>query len=215
MCGPISIAMQGQGTLPKFILSRSSYNSGRITTYAIIGLCFGLLGEYIALAEYQLTFSVFLGTLMITMASAMVMQWLNTNISPILVRGSQIFKKWLGQWMNKSALSSAFVLGMINGFLPCGLVYVAIVGALATTNLIDSILYMAAFGLGTFPAMLLVALTGKAIKVHWLNGITKFSTLLIFILGGLLIVRGLNLNIPYLSPLISFLYPNAGIPNCQ
>jgi len=95
------------------------------------------------------------------------------------------------------------------------LVYVAIVGALATTNLIDSILYMAAFGLGTFPAMLLVALTGKAIKVHWLNGITKFSTLLIFILGGLLIVRGLNLNIPYLSPLISFLYPNAGIPNCQ
>lgn len=215
MCGPISMAMPGQNTLSRFLTSRVIYNLGRVITYALMGLAFGLLGEMIGLSGYQQSFSVVLGAFMILLAFAFGAQWINSKLASHVSNLTNVLKKGLKKWIQKSSLPSSIFLGMINGLLPCGLVYAAIAGALATSTLSTSVIYMVAFGLGTFPAMLLVALSGKFIKPVWLLKLSKFSSIAVFTLGIMLIVRGLNLDIPYLSPAISFLYPSQDITICN
>ncbi|MEP2023985.1 MAG: sulfite exporter TauE/SafE family protein [Reichenbachiella sp.] len=214
MCGPIALALSGQQSLSKFLISRFLYNIGRIFTYALIGLIFGLLGELISFGGYQQAFSIGMGLFMIMVAFA-VSSSIRGKIYQPMYKLAQGLKNMLGQWLHTTKLSGTFILGALNGFLPCGLVYAAVAGALATANLADGLLYMVLFGLGTFPAMLVMALSGQAIKGFSFIQLNKISTIFILTLGCLLIIRGLDLNIPYLSPAISFLYPTADITICD
>lgn len=214
MCGPIALAMSGQQTLSKFLLSRLLYNLGRITTYATIGLLFGLLGELILLGSYQQVFSVALGLLMIALAILLGSGNQSTVVRP-MYQLTQKLKSGMVGWLKTTTLSGSFLLGMLNGFLPCGLVYAAVAGALATADLVNGLGYMVVFGLGTFPAMFVMALSGRALKGLSYTTLNKISTVFVLVLGGLLVIRGLDLNIPYLSPAISLLYPTADITVCD
>jgi uncharacterized protein len=92
------------------------------------------------------------------------------------------------------------LIGILNGFLPCGLVYVALAGALNTGNAFSSVFYMALFGLGTLPVMLTVSIFGKFIAAPARRTINKIIPVFIVMLGILFILRGMNLGIKYISP---------------
>ena len=97
-------------------------------------------------------------------------------------------------------MTSAIGLGIINGFLPCGLVYIALAASMAAGDIGQSVLYMIVFGIGTFPVMLGISLLGNYIKPVLRRRIYKLVPLFVVILGLLLILRGLNIGIPYISP---------------
>lgn len=214
MCGPIVLALSGQSSLSKFLISRLLYNIGRILTYAFIGLLFGLLGELVSFGGYQQAFSIGMGLFMIMVALA-VSSSIRGKVYQPMFKLTQGLKHTLSKWLHTTKLSGTFLFGILNGFLPCGLVYAAVAGALATASFLEGTKYMVIFGLGTFPAMLFMAISGRAIQKFSFVNLNKISTIFIFTLGCLLIVRGLDLNIPYLSPAISFLYPTADITVCE
>lgn len=214
MCGPITLALAGQQSLSRFLVSRLLYNMGRIVTYAGIGLVFGLLGQWVALGGYQQAFSIGVGVFMILLAIGLGSTAKGKLYQP-LYKLTQGLKNKLGQWLKSSKLTGTFLFGILNGFLPCGLVYAAVAGALATSDLQNGLWYMVVFGLGTVPAMLFVSITGRAFKGFSFVSLNQLSTYFVFTLGCLLVIRGLDLNIPYLSPAISYLYPATDITICR
>lgn len=92
---------------------------------------------------------------------------------------------------------------MINGVLPCGLVYIAAAGALATGTVFHGSLYMFSFGLGTLPMMLFIGFTSKILSISIRSKINKAIPLLVVSMSILMIVRGMNLDIKYISPKIT------------
>ena len=120
-----------------------------------------------------------------------------------LVGFDKLLAKVSGQMakqFKKSSSASLLVIGMLNGILPCGFVYIALAGAVTGTTLTDSMLYMFLFGLGTFPLMMLVSLSGKIIRFQFRKMINKYVPVVACFMAVLFILRGLNLGIPYLSP---------------
>lgn len=95
------------------------------------------------------------------------------------------------------------MIGILNGFLPCGLVYLALAASLATGTLVGSVVYMAVFAVGTFPVMMAISLGGGLIPVSFRQKAAKAIPVFVFAIGVLFILRGLNLGIPYISPKIS------------
>ena len=89
--------------------------------------------------------------------------------------------------------------GLLNGLLPCGLVYIALAGAVAAGDVFSGMSYMFVFGMGTFPMMLMISLSGKYFKPLWFN-YHRVLSIFLWILALLFILRGLNLGIPYVSP---------------
>ena len=109
-------------------------------------------------------------------------------------------KSSLGKALKKKTADTFLTIGFLNGFLPCGLVYMAIFGAIATGSLIDGSLYMVLFGLGTIPLMTTAIYLGKFLNSTIKQRIQKAIPVFVVIIGLLFILRGLGLGIPYLSP---------------
>lgn len=202
MCGPIALTLPiGRRSEIGRLIALMAYNIGRISTYALLGTVFGLLGKSFYLAGIQRQVSVFLGLLLL----------LGIFIPKLISQKSRVSSWWyklfgnlyqeMSALIKKGSISSIFVLGIINGFLPCGLVYVALAGALAQSEVYNGSLFMVMFGLGTAPAMFAIGWASKYISLTLRNSIRKVTPYFIAFFGILLILRGLNLGI-YLSPRI-------------
>lgn len=204
MCGPIALALPGN-TKKKllFAANRLTYNIGRVTTYALIGLLFGLLGKGFALAGLQKSLSVGLGLTVIL--AAFLPAVFSQTVNPAGKLGRLV--SWLKQKMQyqfrRRSYGSVYTIGLLNGLLPCGLVYLAAAAAITQASPGHGALYMAAFGIGTLPAMLVLAFAGNFLSLHWRNGIRRAMPVVTVVVGLLLIVRGLELGIPYLSPVLA------------
>jgi sulfite exporter TauE/SafE len=109
-----------------------------------------------------------------------------------------IFKQW-----SNPAQKNYLLLGMANGLLPCAMVYIAIAGALSTTTVYHAVLFMAMFGAGTLPAMLLFTYLGSFLNIALRNNIKKAMPYLLTAMAVLLILRGMNLGIPLVSPVMA------------
>ena len=204
MCGPIALALplRNKASLYRW-LGRVSYNLGRITTYALLGGLFGLLGQGLAMAGFQQTMSVLLGVMIIlgVVLPATLVHRLNPNHSIAGMIGR--VKRSMQRLFAVRTYPAMFGLGTLNGLLPCGLVYVGLAGATATGYVTEGAAYMAAFGLGTLPMMLGVSLLGQRISVPLRNRIRKAVPMLVGFVGVLFILRGLALDIPYVSPVLA------------
>ena len=201
MCGPIALALPTQQkNYANLITGRLLYNIGRALTYSLIGLVFGLLGQGLSLAGFQQSVSILAGVLILLMVL------LPSNISQKLYLlkpaygFTNFLKKKFGVLLQKKSVSAIFLIGILNGFLPCGLVYIAIAGALASGGYIEGALYMFVFGIGTLPIMLAVSLVGNFISLNVRKRINKAIPVFMVILAFLFILRGMNLGIPYVSP---------------
>ncbi|WEK33863.1 MAG: sulfite exporter TauE/SafE family protein [Candidatus Pseudobacter hemicellulosilyticus] len=203
MCGPLALALPVQHLgAGRQLLSMFLYNTGRVITYSLLGLLFGLAGRHIYLAGFQQWFSIALGAaiLVITLQHYFFQhrlqpQWLQV----IYMKVHFIMGKAL---LSKGPL--AFLLmGMANGLLPCGMVYLAIAGALSTSELTHSVLFMALFGAGTLPAMLALSLGGFRINIGVRQQLKKAMPYIMVGMAVVLILRGMNLGIPFISPVLA------------
>ncbi len=201
MCGPIAIALPLQGnTTGQKIAGGFLYNMGRTVTYGIMGAIFGLLGQGIVLIGFQQKVSVIMGAIMVVSVffPALFKNQYNLNKSWFSLVGK--LKKSIGQLFSVRSFSSLFFIGLLNGLLPCGLVYMAIAGAIGTGSATQGTLYMILFGLGTIPMLLAISLAGNMMSQAIRKKVNKLIPVLIVVVGILFILRGLSLGIPYLSP---------------
>jgi uncharacterized protein len=205
MCGPIALSLPYQSTTRLRTAGNTLvYNFGRVLTYSFIGLLFGLLGEGIALAGWQQGISIGLGVLLLLAAFSVLNIEQQVVKIKLLDRLFQGVRRRLGVLMRQQTrrTPTLFAVGVLNGFLPCGLVYFAIVGAIGTGSVWGGSLYMAAFGIGTIPLMLSAALLGNLITLQLRRRIQRLIPAMLVAFAVLFILRGLNLDIPYISPKI-------------
>lgn len=202
MCGPIALSLPVHFLAPKqkapgiFL-----YNSGRVTMYALLGLLFGFVGRQVYLGGFQKGFSIVLGSLLlvILLQSLLSKKWLTDRwLQKPTARLQQVIR----QFMRQKNVYGLFLLGAANGLLPCGMVYIAVTGAMAAGSITGGVVFMAAFGAGTFPAMFALSFFGSMIGLRARNTMKKAVPFVMLAMGILLILRGLSLNIPYISPSI-------------
>ena len=122
---------------------------------------------------------------------------------PAIQKISQPLKKNISALFSKGTISSLFLIGILNGFLPCGFVYIGLAGSIASGNAISGAAVMILFGLGTVPAMFAASVFGKFINLGIRNKIKKAVPVFAILLAAIFIIRGMNLGIPYLSPKIT------------
>jgi len=201
MCGPIAFMLPVDRTNNfKKISQIFLYHFGRIVTYSLIGLLFGLLGKSFYLFGLQQQLSIIVGVLMIVAILIPYKTFNKYNFSKPLYKVISKVKSALGKELKKKTPDTFLTIGFLNGFLPCGLVYMALFGALATGNALEGSLYMAMFGVGTIPLMTTAIYFGNFLTGKVRRYITKAIPVIVVLMGLLFILRGLGLGIPYLSP---------------
>ncbi len=198
MCGPLALSLPLSNTNSvSRLLSIITYNLGRTLTYFSLGALLGWGGSRLAMAGYQQIFSVAAGI------SVLVLLFAGKFLPRIKLFQiyQQRLKKYLAQFLRKDNNAfSLLIFGILNGLLPCGLVYMAIASALIIGGPLHSGLFMAAFGLGTLPLMALLMLTGHLLSFSVRSKIKKALPYFAAFIAVLMILRGLNLGIPYISP---------------
>lgn len=204
MCGPIALGLPifGDSNL-KIIYGRILYNLGRIITYTFLGAMFGLFGSRLILFGLQQDLSIIIGILLFLYV--VLPRKIKNRITEFKIYRSvsDSFKNQFSKLLSKKSNSSLLTIGILNGLLPCGFVYVGIAGAVTTVDFISGALYMMLFGLGTFPVMFATSMLGKIINRNIKRKINRLIPVFTIILALLFILRGLNLGIPYISPKFS------------
>jgi len=204
MCGPIAIALplNNQSWFLKLI-GGLLYNTGRTITYAILGAIFGLAGMGLALGGLQQWVSIIIGAVMILAVLIPRLGPMGNKMGAFTDPISVLLKKPFVKLFRARTYSSLFIIGLLNGFLPCGLVYIALAGALVMSRAYEGAFYMISFGIGTIPVMLAISAAGNIISQKLRKKLSRAIPIFIILLGILFILRGLNLGIPYISPKLS------------
>ena len=204
MCGPIALALPlGRESKLKRVAGGIIYNAGRICTYGFFGLLFGLLGKGFVIGGYQQGLSIALGVLILITLLFPTRLSSDIGLTKVIFPYVSKVKSLLGSLFKQKSFESLFLIGVLNGLLPCGLVYLGVAGAIATGDAAKGSLFMMMFGLGTLPAMLFVSMASNAVSVEWRNKIRKAVPVFVGIMACVLILRGMNLGIPYVSPELS------------
>ena len=200
MCGPIAwtVSSIGNGQLKNGIFQAIQYNTGRVVTYAMLGLLLGMIGELIVLTDFQKIFSIIAGGFLV------VLFLLSLDIERLLNRSHWYrmaysnVSNMLSSLLSKGAVKYPFLLGVVNGLLPCGLVYLALTGSVVSGGSIEGASFMLLFGLGTFPAMIGIMIIGQ--KSSRTEVIRKYLPRVFQVtqlaLGIFLIYRGIAINVP-------------------
>lgn len=201
MCGPIALMLPlGQESTAKKIVLVILYQMGRVFSYAMIGLAFGLLGRGLQLFGIQQKLSIGIGVLMIALVLLPARHLSRFGPGRVLYKFVGKVKSGLGKALQKKTPDTYFSLGILNGLLPCGLVYMAILGAIAMGNSLEGGLYMTVFGAGTIPMMTAVIFSKSLVQNRLKFNLNRWIPAIVVILGLFFILRGLGLGIPYLSP---------------
>lgn len=204
MCGPIAFALP---------LNRSNnftktigilfYNFGRISTYVILGLLLGFFGRGLKLAGVLQQVSIVIGIIIILSVVLPSLMKKISFTSNYYFKFNNWVKVKLGKYLVKKSNSSLLILGLLNGLLPCGMVWIAMVASIAYGSILSGAQFMLFFGLGTFPMMFALPYFSSSISSVIRKKMTKAIPYLMVLFGLLFILRGLSLDIPYISPPIS------------
>ena len=202
MCGPIAVALPLHGdNIREKLFGGVLYNLGRTLTYMALGAVFGLLGQGISALGFQSWLSVITGLLMISTVAFPGLYRFNLGSGGKGGFGLlNALKRGLRNLFSTRSYSSLFLIGFLNGFLPCGPLYSAIILSTGIGNVAGSVLFMLFFGLGTIPMLLSISLLGNIISMKLRKRLSRFLPAVIVLIGLLFILRGLNLGIPFLSP---------------
>lgn len=209
MCGPLLMALPSGTEHKKIIFNRVIYQIGRVLTYSILGLFIGIISNGVEYKGWQQALSIFSGVLLISMA---LITFFGSRSSGLIKVQQKLFAplfKKIGYWLYKPG--GNLIAGALNGFLPCGMVYMALATALNTGSAVGGATFMLLFGLGTMPLLLLTGITGSYIKKMIPFKLSTWLPTLFVVMGVWFILRGSNLDIPFLSPLI---YPE-GMITCN
>lgn len=199
MCGPIALSLPLKDSNSQKISGALIYNSGRIVTYSVFGFIFGIIGKSFVMFGYQQWLSILLGVAILIFV--FLPQKFSTfkNKNYLLDFFSKV-RHSIALLFQKKKYKSLFSIGLLNGLLPCGLVYMAAAFAVAAGSITNSIIFMAFFGLGTLPMMWTIAFFGNYVSAGIRQKIRRAYPFIMAVLACLLILRGMGLNIPYISP---------------
>ena len=208
MCGPLAFSVPvNQPGWFSLVGNKLVYQIGRIISYCLLGAIAGLLGRQLWQAGFQQGISIFTGIFIILAAASRL---LKINF---MVSGRASLLKPFYTLFNYAFKHKAnhLIIGIINGMLPCGFVYLALAGAINTASVKDSIVYMFWFGAGTVPLMLAATIVVGFSGLSFRHKLTRLIPYAMLFLGIWFVLRGLELNIPYLSPQ----QPNSQITECK
>jgi len=201
MCGPIAMALPvGRGAGWSFVAGRLLYNLGRIFTYATLGALAGIFGKSLQVAGFQQTLSVISGVLILLMMVVPATFSLKFRKATGMEKGLGKINKTMAGLFRQKSLAALGLVGMLNGLLPCGFVYLALAGAISMPSVPAAMGYMFLFGLGTFPLMFVLSLSGKFIQPKIRHFFSRSVPYAATFMALLFILRGLNLGIPFVSP---------------
>ena len=201
MCGPIAMMLPVDRNNPTKKASQIiTYHFGRLTAYGSIGLVFGLLGKGLFVAGIQQQLSIVIGVCMILVILIPEKIFAKYNFSKPVYKVISNIKQRLGSQFKNKSYKSLFTIGLLNGFLPCGMAYVALFGAMAMQSATLGVLYMVLFGLGTVPMMSFVVYIQSFLTLNFRNKIQRIIPYVGVFIGVLFVLRGLGLGIPYVSP---------------
>jgi sulfite exporter TauE/SafE len=203
MCGAIafSLPLQEQNWYSK-LWGGLVYNLGRISTYGVLGFILGLLGKGFSLAGFQQSLSIFLGVFILIVILFPKYIQLQKNKSSLLAQLQLWVRQKMGLLFKNNSTKALYGIGLLNGLLPCGLVYAGLAGAIGTGQGWIGALYMISFGLGTLPIMILASQFRGFISINVRNRMRQVVPFFMGLMAVLFIIRGLNLGIPYLSPIL-------------
>ena len=200
MCGPFALSLPVNNRSSIFkMFSVSAYQSGRIITYTLLGAIFGFFGKSITISGLQQGISIGAGVLILL---SLIVPRIGKSLQH-LVRVNKIqqpLQQTIGYFYKNQSLPGYFIIGLLNGVFPCGMVYLAIAAAFSTGSVEASSLFMFGFGLGTLPSMIAVTVLGQWMSLTARKKFNKVTPYLFALVGILLIIRGLGIDIPYLSP---------------
>jgi sulfite exporter TauE/SafE len=200
MCGPIAMALpMGHRSNSGRLLGGVIYNLGRVFTYSWLGLVLGMAGDFLISPKIQSTVSIVFGAVIVVYLLLPSNTKRFLKISPsqnLLIR----LRKQLAKFLYIQNNSSLFGIGMLNGLLPCGMIYLALASSFVAGSAVKGSLFMFSFGLGTFPTMLAAVYFGSFLNQHIRARLRRLVPVFLFFMAALLIVRGMNLGIPYISP---------------
>lgn len=201
MCGPIAFLLPvDRSNSIRKMTQIFTYHFGRLLAYGLIGLFFGLIGKSLYIFGLQQQLSIAIGILMIV--AVLVPTQLTNKFKPFqpIYRIISKVKSALGKSLKKKTADTFLTIGFLNGFLPCGLVYMAVFASLATEQALMGSAYMVLFGLGTIPLMTSAIYLGKFLNTKVKQNIQKAIPVFVVLIGVLFVLRGLGLGIPYISP---------------
>lgn len=204
MCGPLMLAIPSSASSRfKFIIERILYNVSRAVCYAVLGFIFGFIGNKVILVEAQQYISLILGIILLIGVAIPLSVAAKLNSFSPLQKFYRIIQDKFGSLLHKKGIVVLMMMGFLNGLLPCGLTYTALVGAAVVADAYQSALFMFVFGLGTIPALVAVSIVGKVASLKFKTILSKALPVISVSLAIILILRGLNLGIPLISPKIS------------
>jgi hypothetical protein len=197
MCGPLICALPrvGDSRISAFA-GRLLYNAGRISLYTMLGLLCGALGKSLAIAGFQKWISLIAGLAILVGLVASSRLATRTPVWKLV----QHIKTSFARMLQQRSYSSLFLLGTLNGLLPCGLVYAACAAAMSASGAGQGALAMFLFGLGTLPVMLGIGFAQHKIRAFLGQRLRLLNPAAVALVGLMLVVRGMALGIPYLSP---------------
>ena len=198
MCGPIALAIGGKGS-QTFLQNKIIYNLGRSLTYAGLGLLVGSLGFSLSLAGIQQGVSVAMGLLIVLLSLSYKKADQFLTI-PALSGAVRWIKSQLSQYLKSGSKLAFFSTGLVNGLLPCGMVYMALVVAMGMQSPVLGAMYMFFFGLGTVPMLLGLMVSGSFLPLVRRQQFQKAIPYVGILIGVLMVFRGLGLGIPGFSP---------------
>jgi hypothetical protein len=189
MCGPIAMQVKGHGGFSGLV-NRVAYHSGRIITYSLLGLLVGALGELMAITGWQGWLSIALGMLILL---AVFFRAIQQRWQPALVGYWSTLKSYFSKYLKMKDAGSGLLLGIMNGLLPCGLVYAAMVLALVQTHWWQSVEVMLLFGVGTIPGLVGITYVAHRVINRFPFSIQRVQTALVVTMALVMIWRGISL----------------------
>lgn len=201
MCGPITFMLPvDRNNALKKIAQIGIYHTGRLLAYGIIGFIFGLIGKGLYIFGFQQKLSILVGIVIILLVLIPRRFLKQFRVSTPIYRIISKIKSELALSFRKKSMDTFLTIGFLNGFLPCGLVYMALLGAVTFGNSLSGSLYMVFFGIGTLPLMTTAIYASQWIKASTRHYLQRAIPVIMVMVGLWFIVRGLGLNVPYLSP---------------
>lgn len=209
MCGPIALLLPlDRANSLKATFQVALYHTGRIVTYGFMGLLFGVFGRGLHLSGLQQSLSIWLGILFLTYFIFRYLIRIKVPANHQYNRFLMKLQAAMAPFFRSKKPGATFVMGLLNGWLPCGMVYMALFGALATGVPLQGMLYMMLFGVGTIPLLSVLTWLGTQklfFKIRWQRVLPAF----ILLMGVFFLLRGLGLGIPFLSPETTHLHIKA------
>ena len=205
MCGPIAIALPGRRKISWSMGGQKLvYQLGRVTSYTLLGVIAGFAGSRVVDAGFSQHLSIIAGVTMVVMAVLHLGMHKQIIHAKAFGKFASVIEQKIGAKLatHRGGVQAHYLIGILNGLLPCGLVLSALVGSIGTGDVLEGSLFMMMFGLGTVPLMSAVAMLGGFLSCKLRHKLQTAVPVIAIVIGVVFVMRGLSLDIPYISPVV-------------